>query len=89
LGTIKFIESAKQIQDSSGTGSGRFLGKDRTALWAVPFEMAIASQVSDQDLPSSRSVAILERYTTTRGLPNRFPRYFARAIPEQTLSLTF
>jgi hypothetical protein len=82
-----FRNWVEQNQELARVSPWGFLGKERTARCAVPFDIPIASQISAQERPSFRSVAILRRSTTTRGLPNRFPRDLARAIPDRTLSL--
>jgi hypothetical protein len=64
-----------------------FLGKPRTARWAVPLLRPVSSQIAAQERPALRRLAILEPSTLTRGLPSRFPRDFAKAIPDRTRSL--
>ena len=63
------------------------MGKPRTARWAVPLLTPVSSQIAAQERPALRRLAILERSTLTLGLPSRFPRDFARAIPDRTRSL--
>ena len=72
--------------DLQGAIPGRFLGKLRTARCAVPLVIPKTSQISAQERPSLRSVAILSRSTFTRGLPRHFPRDFANANPDLTRS---
>jgi hypothetical protein len=86
LGALIFRHRAEKNQLLAGTGSSRFLGKQRTARCAVPLDIPKTSQISAQERPSLRSVAILSRSTFTRGLPRHFPRDFANANPDLTRS---
>src|SRR6267154_4938935 len=55
-----------------------FLGKLRTARWAVPLIRLVSSQIAAQERPALRRLAILRPSTLTRGPPSRFPQDFAR-----------
>src|SRR5882672_8795544 len=84
LGALIFRDRVEKNQLLAGRGSSRFLGKLRTARCAVPLDIPKTSQISAQERPSLRSVAILSRSTFTRGLPRSFPLDFAKANPDLT-----
>ena len=86
LGALILRDRAEKNQRLAGTGSSRFLGKLRTARCAVPLDIPNTSQISAQERPSLRSMAILSRSTFSRGLPRHFPRDFANANPDLTRS---
>ena len=63
LGALISRDRAEKNQLLAGTGSSRFLGKLGTARCAVPLDIPKTSQISAQERPSLRSVAILLLFT--------------------------
>jgi hypothetical protein len=87
VGNLKFRNVTLQNQGITGAIATGFLGKLTTARWAVPLDIPNCLQIAAQECPSLRRLAIVNRSTTTRGLPNCFPCDFAKANPDRTLSL--
>jgi len=86
VGNLEFRVRAQQNQGFRGAISSGFLGKERTARCAVPFDIPEERQISAQERPSLRRLPILWLSTWTRGLPRRFPCDFARTNPDLTRS---
>src|SRR5260370_17472309 len=77
LGTLIFRYCAKENHGFAGAISDRFLGKLRTARCAVPLDIPKTSQISAQDRPSLRSLALLTRPPFTPAFPRHSPPHFS------------